>query len=211
MSKGLSIQQRRILGFACAVNRLTNHGELKQKTGPDHRTKHQFEWRLMIDYPGVVDINYTLATHWIHDIPFGTPTQCERVQRLRDGTTEVQQYTMRKSKTGLAQHSKAIDISIKRSIKSLISHGCIVQTNGFDFCIGAWRHFYYWGSVLTQKGIDIGREYEVTPIDLLTSVECLRSGHLLKTFHIHEVLASDKVDDEDKRRIAMQFRRCTDE
>jgi hypothetical protein len=187
MSKGLSTQQRRILGFACAVNRLTNHGELKQKTGPDYRTQYQFEWRLMI--------------------PFGGSIKCERLNKLRDGRLDRQHYEMRRGPLSLASHSKSIDISIKRSIKSLISHGCIVQTDGFDFFIGNQLHHYYWGCVLTQKGIDIGQEHEATPVDLLTSVECLRSGHVLKTFHVREVLASDKVDDENKRRIESQLRR----
>jgi hypothetical protein len=161
----------------------------------------------MIDYPGVVDINYKLATHWIHNIPFGGSIKCERLNKLRDGRLDRQHYEMRRGPLSLASHSKSIDISIKRSIKSLISHGCIVQTDGFDFFIGNQLHHYYWGCVLTQKGIDIGQEHEATPVDLLTSVECLRSGHVLKTFHVREVLASDKVDDENKRRIESQLRR----
>lgn len=203
MSRGLSTLQNRILGLACAVNRFTCYGDCKVKTGPE--VKCLSKWRRVIEYPGVADINYTLAVHWLYEIPFVDSRDVERIQTLRCGTKETQRYTLRLQSLDRRGFGDTPAAVVKRSFKSLVERGLLVQTDGWHFFANpagreeTWGHYYYWGSVLTDQGMAIAQRFEESPADLVAMIEHLRWGHYVKSFHIREVLANPAINAECNR------------
>ena len=81
MSRGLSQQQRQILGIAVHVNRLTQDGTLAVKTG-DPVPRYP---RPSVDYAGVKDLQWPLAAHLIHGLAFveagATIEKCNGVEQ----------------------------------------------------------------------------------------------------------------------------------
>jgi hypothetical protein len=215
MSKGLSKNQLRILGIATAMNRFTQNGTVAVKSGPSANGPFDLQWRKLIHYPGVADINYTLAAHWIYDIPFG-PRSVKRLQKLRDGSYEQQEYIMRSDALCVKDHNgKSAAASLKRSFKCLIERGMLVQFNGFHFYAKSIEdangygepHRYHWGALLTNEGLSVGLEHEETPQDLIQMADKLRFGWLVKTFHVREVLENQTIAEESKRTIRDELQR----
>jgi hypothetical protein len=223
MGRGLSKQQIDILGYAAAVNRFTNRGQFRVKHGKKITYDSLLPWRRLIDYPGVCDITYRLAEHWVYSLPFLSDNLIiERTQKLRDGTIEKQSYEMRHCKTWMGRRTgkRAVaKTSIKRSIKGLIERGLMVQTEGesYDFFDSIWitegdRYechcgngerlalSFCWGSVLTEAGLEIGIENIREPSDLQ---ECVNKLYYFQpyniaridesVFHLSDVLACPNV------------------
>jgi hypothetical protein len=142
MSRGLSQQQHQILGIAAHVNRLTQDGTLAVKTGvPVPRYPEP-----SVDYRGVKDLQWPLAAHLLHGLPF------------------VEAHTTIKKSNGIVQTAgnffdlrsrpaKSIKASVLRAITGLVRTGHLVCAPNDEPL--------RWGYVLTEAGLAVGRQSEV--------------------------------------------------
>jgi hypothetical protein len=141
MSRGLSQQQRQILGIAAHVNRLTQGGTLAVKTGapvPHYRIP-------TVDYGGVKDLQWPLAAHLVHGLPWvavGTlVTKSNGVEQPAGAYFDGHDRRVQRAKT-----------STIRAITSLWKRGFLVLAPLHGLC--------RWGYVLSAAGLALGQQYE---------------------------------------------------
>jgi hypothetical protein len=141
MSRGLSQQQRQILGIATHVNRLTQGGQLAVKTGapvPHYRVP-------TVDYGGVKDLQWPLAAHLIHGLPF---VEVGALTVKSNGVTQPAAAYFDLHPRA-AQSAKTSTI---RAITRLESAGFLVRAPRWDPC--------RWGYVLSATGLACGQQVE---------------------------------------------------
>jgi hypothetical protein len=142
MSRGLSQQQRQILGIAVHANRLTQGGQVAVKTG--NPVAGCFV--PTVDYPGVKDLCWQLPAHLLHGLDF------------------VEERTMILKSNGVWQPSgpyfdlttpeaRSVQASVVRAITSLVRTGLLRWAPQTD--AGGW------GYVLTAAGLERGLPYEM--------------------------------------------------
>ena len=134
MGRGLSTEQRAILGLACAVNRATQGGELRVKTG-----KPVDGYRIpTIDWRGPPDLSLRLAMWAIGGY-------------LPDPNTHEYRHT---------PQLKSLKSSLSRAMTRLVNRGLIVYTDlpvdSHGYLLSPLGHDY----VLTEAGIGAGADHE---------------------------------------------------
>jgi hypothetical protein len=141
MSRGLSQQQRQILGIAVHVNRHTQGGTPAVKTGaplPNSRVP-------TVDYRGVKDLQWPLPAHLLKGLAFvEVDTKIEKTNGVRQDAGNFFDLTVPQ-----AQSAKA---SIVRAISRL-------QREGF-LMLAPQGSPFRWGYVLTETGLQLGRQSE---------------------------------------------------
>jgi hypothetical protein len=141
MSRGLSQQQRAILGMATHVNRLSQQGTPSVKTG----ALFQYYYRSAVDYCGMKDIHWPLAAHLLHGIPFVTGTT--RLKKS-DGTTQTAGHYF----DGRPPAHRSAKASTIRAISRLREAGFLHFAPNYPP--------YEQGYVLTEKGLAVGIDTE---------------------------------------------------
>lgn len=137
MGRGLSTNQKRVLGIAYGVNTL--YGEENIKSG-----QPVVNYRVpTVDYAGLKDINWSLAAHKIFDLEF---TQIHQRVFKSNGYSHPAgpwfDLTIKSNKSAKA--------STIRAISSLYKRGYLILAPDST----AFR----WGYVLTDQGMVIGRD-----------------------------------------------------
>ena len=144
MGRGISQQQKQILGLAYTVNKFTQGGVASVKGGdtvPNYRIP-------TVDYAGYKDLKKGLAIYALTnilprpDVPGG----------IFRGTKEY----------------KSAKASITRATTRLMERGLLILAPNENSAT------HRWGYVLTQEGFDIGKDNEVSVIELEAAL-CLFS------------------------------------
>lgn len=147
MGRGISQQQRQILGVAYHANRITQ-GEAKVKSGnplKDYTVP-------AIDYIGAKDICWPLAVHGIHGITFKGLPSCHSWPHGREQSSGYFVYNGR---------VKSLKASVCRAIKTLMDRRLLVLAPHGDGNAHRQGSGIRWGYLLTKEGLRIGEEYEV--------------------------------------------------
>jgi hypothetical protein len=154
MSRGLSQQQRQILGIATHVNRLTQDGTLAVKTGAPVPSYPQPS----VDYRGVKDLQWPLAAHLLSGLPFvAADSTIEKTNGVVQGAGAF--FDLR---VPAAKSDKA---STLRAITSLVRTG--------HLCCAPQDEPVRWGYVLTEGGLALGQQYEAPFAPALVFRACL--------------------------------------
>lgn len=119
MSRGLSRQQRQILGIAAHANRLTQDGTLAVKAGAP-----MANWQgLTVDYPGVKDLQWPLVAHLLKGLTFveAHATICKHngVEQPAGSFFDLR-----------SPQAKSAKASVLRAIQSLVRDGCLLYKDG---------------------------------------------------------------------------------
>src|SRR2546426_9588072 len=140
MSRGLSQQQRQILGVATHVNRLTNGGTPAVKRGaPVERYSVP-----TVDYNGPKDLQWPLPAHLLYGLPFVcSETRIEKSNGIRQPGGRYFLFT---------QASKRAKASVVRAMTSLVRTGYL--------CVAPDSSVFRWGYVLTDAGLERGLQEE---------------------------------------------------
>lgn len=139
MGRGISEQQKQILGVAYHANRLTQ-GTPRLKTGApvaNYRVP-------TVDYTGGKDMLWPLAAHVVRGLPF-----TEHRQKHRDKWGKpcggYFDLTCGEARSVKVATIRAITALVKRDLLRLAPLGRPIR----------------WGYVLTREGFDIGAQYEI--------------------------------------------------
>lgn len=144
MGRGISQQQKQILGLAYTVNKFTQGGIASVKGGdpvPNYKLP-------TVDYIGYKDLKTSLAIYALKNI---LPRN------------DIQAGIFR----GTKQY-KSAKASITRAMTRLMERGLLI------YAPNANKATHRWGYVLTQEGMEIGKDNEVLVIELESAL-CLFS------------------------------------
>jgi hypothetical protein len=142
MGRGLSQQQRQILGLAYSVNQMTG-GKIKTGDIPDWNPRVRL-------HDGISDMKWQLAAHVLKGIPFKQHYVSEKDSWYVNCPTIFDNKDKR---------LKAAKASVVRAISSLYKSGYLVALAPKD------RNRFVWGYGLTAPGMEVGKLHPVTVED----------------------------------------------
>jgi hypothetical protein len=183
MSRGLSEQQRRILGLGVRINRAVNGGKVVPITG---RLQEMPGHGLVLCSPGLPEITVRYVLHLLHGVPIA-----ERLERgggffAHDAHTRSLKASVTRAVTSLCQ---------RRHIAMTIERGAWPGRQfPRDLSAEEYRRWWddlpederlaaHWGYALLSEGIDVGLENEPTDLALpnvLAGVRRLQHERLVR-------------------------------
>ena len=177
MSRGLSKNQRRILGIAYGVNLATVGGKVKAGAPVDRYNVPT------VDYVGIKDVNWNIAAHLIYGLPFLNYREKVYTRNNPFGT-HAGMFDMKNKAT------KSAKAATTRAITSLMNNGHLIYAPDR-------RPFMRCGYVLTAKGFEVGNEHAETVSDWLiyrAGIPQMHEHSFARTLeHIPDLLAAGVI------------------
>jgi hypothetical protein len=202
MSRGLSQQQRAILGLGVRINLAVNGGELVPGRGKivmpgDPGSK----WRnpAMLG-GGFAEITTRYVLHLLHGVPISSGATWWRAGHVRAAGKPHQAYVNGSeiSVHGFFVHddrTRSLKATTTRAISTLLKRGHIIMMIPPSDALQWWEHArrralqeampprerlaISWGYVLTDKGIAVGKDHEpdLDPVTVLRGLKSLQHEH----------------------------------
>jgi len=148
MGRGLSINQKLILGLAYGVNK--GVGTKSGMPVPNYRVR-------TVNYSGLKDMFWTLAAHRLFDLPFTNAGQ--HIVKSNGTIQEAGGYFDLTHK-----EARSAKVSTIRAMSSLFKRDLLV--------LAPQENVYRWGYVLTESGYKLAEEYQ----EPVSDWEIFRSG-----------------------------------